>query len=449
MKTIIPYFILILIIWTACTSFEDNISKDKNLQLIFSSDTVSFDTLLTAKKSATQRLIIKNPNKNAIKLDEIRLSKNSADYQLIINGQPTNQSLSEVIPAKDSLLIIIESTISPRNKNKPYLIEAGILFSWNENRTRIPLITYGQDTKKLAKKTVCNEVWRNTRPYLISDTIFVEKNCELTIEKGATLFFEKNGALVVNGKLKAIGDTSQYIVFKNTRFDNIFSETAGQWKGILLTGKEQTHQLAYVKISNADVALKITETKVTIQNTEIKHMKTAGILAESAEINMTNSLIYNCGNYMAGHFGGGKFNYTHCTFSNVPSLFSFEKSSVYFDGSKLEDEKKIELPLSVNLTNCIIWGNKNEELLIKGEKLTSKLNNNIIRSNKKRANNFNSQRANFPGFKNYSIYDYSLDTLAFAQNKGIKTSVIKDIKDITRDEKPDIGAFERVDKKGE
>ncbi|MDE0472549.1 MAG: hypothetical protein OXH57_11485, partial [Ekhidna sp.] len=66
---------------------------------------------------------------------------------------------------------------------------------------------------------------------------------------------------------------------------------------------------------------------------------------------------------------------------------------------------------------------------------------NIIRSTAEIENNFTSTEFNFPGFNP----DYTLDTLAFAKNKGISTDLTDDVVGNRRDNMPDIGAFERIE----
>ena len=74
------------------------------------------------------------------------------------------------------------------------------------------------------------------------------------------------------------------------------------------------------------------------------------------------------------------------------------------------------------------------------------LTNNIIKSKEDIEGNFTSTESNFPGFVDPVGFDFSLDSLAYARDKGIDIKIMDDINGILRDEKPDIGAFERVDK---
>ena len=105
--------------------------------------------------------------------------------------------------------------------------------------------------------------------------------------------------------------------------------------------------------------------------------------------------------------------------------------------------------LSLELINTIVWGSNDEELLINnggGANVTAILSQNIIRSSQELDDNFVSQEFNFPGFKNALSNDYSLDTLAFAKDKGADAGIDIDIRGFPRDELPDIGSYERIEK---
>ena len=89
-----------------------------------------------------------------------------------------------------------------------------------------------------------------------------------------------------------------------------------------------------------------------------------------------------------------------------------------------------------------------EELLVNqggGSAISLELTTNIIKSALEVENNFTSQMLNFPGFKDPFLFDYSLDTLAFAKDQGTPIDIVDDILGMPRDETPDIGAYERIE----
>jgi len=446
-------FYTVVLIWLGCDTIEESVSTDASLQLAFSTDTVSFDTLLSEKKSSTRRLSVYNPNNAAINLSSIFLKGGQdSDYSLIINGKNKLRIENEVIQGKDSILILVEVNVTAKGTDFPYLVSDEIVFEWNGNSDDVKLVSYGQDGIRLSNQSICNETWTNNRPYILSDTLLVGKECELIIEKGSRVYFENDAALFIRGRLTALGDSANRITFTNSRFDGIFDQVPGQWNGIYFLEGSDNNQISYADISNAKVGLRVgtpdddSDPDLTVANTRIYSMSNDGILAFTSDINATNCLIYNCGRYLVGNFAGGSYNYTHCTLSNDQSLFISEEEFVQFsDNVILGDGQILSADLSVVLVNNIIWGSKGNEFAIKGDGEASvevSLHSNIIRSTAEIENNFTSTEFNFPGLN----FDYTLDTLAFARDRGIKTGLSDDIVGNQRDDQPDIGAFERIEK---
>ena len=73
----------------SCDDQDDTPATQANISLLFSTDTLLFDTLLTDRLSITKRLRIYNPNTEAINISEISLTVGS-EYSLIINGAEEN-----------------------------------------------------------------------------------------------------------------------------------------------------------------------------------------------------------------------------------------------------------------------------------------------------------------------------------------------------------------------
>ncbi len=451
-----PFIGLLVLIWLGCSTREEMISFDPSLSLIFSNDTVTFDTLLSERRSSTMRLAIYNPNEEAIQLSEVALGKGEiSDYQVVFNGRETNSLINERILGGDSLLILVEVNIRARNEDLPYLVKDSIIVRWNTNEDHVKLVAYGQDGNTVGNQIVCDEIWTSDRPYIISDTILVSSGCELLIEEGAQVYFENDAALFIQGSLSAIGDSANHIVFRNARFDGIYDRVPGQWNGIYFLEGSTGNEIEFAEIFNGQIGLRIGTPDeddvpdVLVSNTEIYNMSVAGILAFTSDVSAQNVLIYNCGNYLVGGFAGGNYSYTHCTFSNEPALFIQDEPTVQFsDNVVISETELLTSDLSLALTNSIIWGPADEELLINnggGANVTAILTSNIIRSLEDIPNNFTSREPNFPGFKETFSNNYMLDTLAFAKDQGISAGVLIDIKGVRRDDKPDIGAFERVE----
>lgn len=120
----------------------------------------------------------------------------------------------------------------------------------------------------------------------------------------------------------------------------------------------------------------------------------------------------------------------------------------FSDNIIIADDELLTDDLDVELTNCIIWGSNESELLINnggGAMVTATLTTNIVRSGEEIGGNFTSQDFNFPGFSNHFSLDFSLDSLSFARDQGTDVGLPLDIRGARRDATPDIGAFEYID----
>ena len=304
MRNLIYIFLAFLIVM-GCSLDEESVSTDPNLGVIFSNDTVSFDTLLSASRSSTRRLKVFNPNNAAIQFSRVSLGLGEqSDYSVIINGRPTTNFSNLVLHGGDSLLILVEINVNPRNQNLPYIVKDSLIFEWNTNSEHVKLIAYGQDGNRRRNEVICDEIWTNDRPHIISDTLVVSPDCELTIEKGTKIYFENDAVLFIQGTMKAIGDSADHIEFRNARFDGIYNNGPGQWNGIYFLEGSKNNELSFVDIFNAQIGLRIgtpdedTEPDVEISQAKIYNMSFAGILAFTSDVKAVNTVIYNCGTYL-------------------------------------------------------------------------------------------------------------------------------------------------------
>ncbi len=457
---VISFFLAVSIF--SCTPEQEIIDDSPGNQLLLSTDTVLFDTLFTTVGSVTRRLRISNKNKQAIKIANISLTGGaSSPYNIIVNGDKGFSFDDVVIFGGDSLLILVEVTIDPRNDDLPFLVKDSISINQGNFQQYVKLVSWGQDANLLNNVILnCNETWTADRPYVIVNRVLVDSLCNLTIEKGVRVLFDNNASMFVQGSLEVKGDTSEQVIFRSIRSDGIFENTAGQWGEISFLVGSKGNIINNAIISNGRVGLRIGTPDddnipdVTVTNTIIENMSEAGILSFTSDITAINTLIYNCGSYMTGNFAGGNYNYYHCTFTNNLNDFRRDEASVIFsDNLILSDNSVLTDNLNLELVNTIIWGNLEDELLIslKGQTNSSLvIQNNVIRSTLEdfeTNDNLIGQVLNFPGFISPFQREYQIDSLSIARNTGIDIGVAFDIRGLPRDGQPDIGAFERIDPK--
>ncbi|MBV6646920.1 MAG: hypothetical protein KI790_15795 [Cyclobacteriaceae bacterium] len=455
----IPYFLLILIgVLQYCTPPEEEITRDGDLDLVFSTDTVLFDTLLSARTSITRRLRIFNPHKNAIEIERISLGQGrQSPYDIIVNGKPGSEIERELVFGGDSLLVLVDVEIDPQDQDSPYLVKDSVIVEWNGNQNDVKLVAWGQDANYLVNPVICDEVWTADRPYVLFGSVLVDSLCNLTMEPGTRVFVDNGVSLFVLGDLVIQGDSNNIVTLRNTRFDANYIEAPGQWEGLVFF-PGSTGQVDYATIENANNGIfsfgtnsESDQVSLRINHTTLRHMATAGIQAFTSIVSVTNTEVFNCGSFLIGNYAGGDYTYDHCTFSNEPNFFIRDEPSVQFsDNIILTGDQLLTSDLSVRMRNSIIWGSMDEELIFglsgtAGVIVDTTFSNNIIRSAQVFPGNETSLQNNFPGFLDPFLFNYELDSLSFAIDKGLPLGIPDDIRGRVRDANPDIGAFERIE----
>ncbi len=452
------YFILCIVglSFFNCQPEEEIIDFDFTNGLGFSSDTILFDTVFSGAGSTTKRLKIFNPSQKALKISSIKLGGgNSSQYKILVNGTEPNQSEELLILGKDSILILVEVFIDPQDKNSPFLVNDSILFETNGITQQVKLVAWGQDAHYLGYEIIeCNSIWTNDRPYVIYDTILVDTLCQLKIEKGARIYASKIAAILVKGQLIAEGTADERIIFRNDRLETNY-DRPGQWKGFVFLPGTYGNQFNYSIIRNATIGIylgspdKDTIPEVVLKNTIIETMSSSGILSFTSDLYAENVLINNCFELNCGNIGGGNYAYRHCTFANY-GQHVIRQTPLFFvsDNIVLSDESTIVEDINLEIQNSIIVGNLEDELLFSldgGANYSLSINNNILKTTILELDTLGNILNEDPKFINPVGYNFRLDTISPAKDKGAIIGIELDLDGNQRNGLPDLGAYERIE----
>jgi len=448
-------------------------NSSSNAVLHFSSDTVTFDTLLTSIGSPTKNLRVINQTNENIVISSVRLSGgNQSGFRLNVNGEATNETYNVQIPARDSIFIFIDAILEKTGKNNPLVTEDSIIFRINNIEQKVRLMAWGQDFVLIKSEHISTSVWNKDRPYLVYNEAFVDSGQTLTIESGTTVYFHKNAGLKVKGTLKVLGTVGEPVQFSGDRLEPAFSETPDQWDGIILYSGSHNNKINFAKIKNANIGLQVGTIEqsgfasVELSNTRIENMSWSGIWAMKSKILAYNCIISNVRYYDAALLLGGDYQFYHTTFANYYNnlLSGMRTTETLIVSNYLVDNKSGvryvgDLKEAV-FGNCIITGNRVNELLISMDK--QGMSNYLFdRSLIQVSDTFKiSEPSHFvdiirnvnPRFKNPYNGNFELDTLSIAKDYG-KINYAKlyplDLKYDSRisDDGPDLGAFERIEKK--
>jgi hypothetical protein len=141
-----PLLIIALAIFSLFSCKKEEILKDGSATLVFSEDTIMFDTVFVSIGSVTKNFRIYNRYDDILKISSIRLAGGASSlYRLNVNGTP-GKSFSDIeIRGGDSIWVFVEVTIDPNSAVLPYIVQDSIIFETNGNQQDIDLVAWGQN----------------------------------------------------------------------------------------------------------------------------------------------------------------------------------------------------------------------------------------------------------------------------------------------------------------
>ncbi|MBW6535254.1 MAG: hypothetical protein K0B11_09605 [Mariniphaga sp.] len=480
-KYLLQISLVALVVFSLFSCEDEGYLSSPDAQLQFSVDTVMFDTIFTTIGSTTQNLKIYNPYNENILISRIRVAGGDfSNFRLNVNGESSNEVFEVEVPARDSIFIFVEVTIDPNGQNLPMVVQDSIEFTTNANRQNIKLIAYGQDFKLIKSESVGTTTWTAEKPYLVYDYAYVDSTSTLTIEPGTRIYFHKDAGLYVRGTVNADGNFQNQILFTADRLEDTYKNIPDQWNGIILFSGSHDNVFNFTNIKNANIGLQVGTIEddgyatLELSNSKIENMAYAGLFAMKSKISGYNNVIANCGFYAAALLVGGEYEFYHTTIANywggytsrVRKTASLVLSNALVielaDGSKVTHTGDLEKAF---FGNSIIYGNKQMEIEL-GKNEEKAFNYYFDHCIIQVPDTFNT--ASKDHYKNvwkgeeynplfvdpYNDYNYALDTLSAAKDIGnpdyaklFPMDLLN--KDRLSDDGPDLGAYERIEKKNE
>ncbi|MEH0157684.1 right-handed parallel beta-helix repeat-containing protein [Limibacter armeniacum] len=360
----------------ACDPENEEITTDESAMLTFSADSVIFDTLFTEVKSITKRFRAINTSNKAVNISSISLGNPTGSYSLVINGAKTDRVEDIFLRGNDSLLVLVEATVNPQDKDLPFLVQDSVVFETNGNVQDVKLVAWGQDAFFHSKGEVIEgeTTWTSNRPHVVTDSLFIAENAILNIEAGSQIYFNNNAYAIVFGSLHINGTCEDTVRLEGIRREEDYLDVAGQWDGLYFAPSSHDNTINNATIRNGGSGIYLWSEEVpatpaiTINNTLIENMSSTGIFLIGTNAEISNTIVNNCLSYTLALTSGGTYRLTHNTFANfgidfVRELPAVSISNVYVPG--WEDDPTMRLDdLNLTLTNNIFWGNLLDEILI-------------------------------------------------------------------------------------
>jgi hypothetical protein len=465
--------IVSLVIIYACE--REVLFRGKGPGIRFSTEMILFDTVFTSIGKSTKTFRIYNPHNEDVAISVIQLAGGKrSNFHISVDGYPDDNLRDVNIPGLDSLMVFVEVSIDPVGSDLPFLVSDSILFFSNNQMQCVKLMAYAQDVVLLRKEWLKTQTLTRDKPYLIYDYIVVDSLHTLTIEAGARLHFHRNASMLVLGTLKANGTRENPIIFEDDRLEEAYNDVPGQWGYLQFFPSSKNSSLSYVYIRNGTIGIMADSVSMTsdvplkITNCRIEHISSIGLLAETSHIEVVNTLFGDCGSHSVALTVGGKYRFYQTTIANGYNWDFRSAPALFMNNYFVDVNKKVQIvPVKQAVFgNCIIYGKNNNEIELdfkvpEGSSLTEVADFYFdhclvkVDSTFKFFSDrfFNKPLVNLnPAFRDWSRFDYRLDTLSAAKDAGKSILALEWPADVLgnnrlADKAPDLGIFERMEGK--
>jgi hypothetical protein len=390
--TLKPIIILSALVGIALTVFfscnDPNIVDGSGVELSFSTDTVRFDTVFTARGSVTLPLKVYNDSKDAVTIDRVRLSGSPSFFRFNVDGLPGPVVEDAIIWPEDSIYVFIEVTIDPDlpPSESPFVIEENIEFYTGDVRRDVLLQAWGQNANYIpslgAKNSLAllscdlNQVnWDDPKPYVVYGILLVD-SCTLQIPEGARVYF--HGGLANNelgiyrdggiffldrGRLEVNGTPDRPVLFASDRIEPSFSQIPGQWPGLRFLTGSRDNRISHAIIEHAEVGVRVdSAAEVDLKAVEIRYCSGQGILGIHSSITADNCLVHNTGAVSMQIAYGGSVTSRYSSYASYGNTSEALGMNNFFCYDPPLCNSIGVNALNATFTNCIFNGNERDEI---------------------------------------------------------------------------------------
>ena len=341
---------------TAC--IDDGYTTSASDVLAFSTDTVTFDTVVTQQGTVTKQFIVYNRASKQVSISSIKVAGNrNGRFYINVDGVKGEEFHDVDIRGGDSIYVFVECKVNASNSMEPLAVEDSIIFVTNGVRQHVLLTAWGQDVEIIHGDTIRDDLHLTAeRPYVIYDTLVVAAGATLTVDPGAQLLFHKGALLRVYGRMKAVGTADKPITLRGDRMDNVVGDISfdimpGQWGGVVFGYGSYDNEWAYVTMKSSEIGMHCSSTDpeqrtLHLLNCVLRNSSSSVLIdAEGTEFS-------DCADGVV-HFIGGNVHLVNCTLANY---YLFAAPSEPIVNVWKSHATETVLPLVAYLDNCVIYG---------------------------------------------------------------------------------------------
>lgn len=364
MRTVWFYGFVLMLLTLSCK--KESFITTSQANISFSQDSIYFDTLFTEMASITQYFIIYNNNDQRLRISRVAITSGpNSVFSINADGRKGPDVRDIEIGANDSVYVFVSANVDASGTAMPFIIDDSIVVEFNGNQRFVKLSAWGQNAFFLSDKIISSDTtWTNQRPIVISGGVLIPEGVKLTVQQGTKVYLHADAPFLVEGTLIAQGDRydSTKIVFQGDRLDRIYKDLPGSWPGIYFRESSRSNLLKYVIVKNAYQGI-VTEkpsmngnVKLRLEHTIIDNCYDAGIIGVNTSIDAVNCLVSNSGkNVLLAH--GGDYSFIHCTDVAVSNSYIPHKQPVLTLTDFITEQGTVLVSTTkAEFINCLFWG---------------------------------------------------------------------------------------------
>ncbi|MTB51792.1 right-handed parallel beta-helix repeat-containing protein [Lewinella sp. W8] len=473
---------------------ETEFVTGEQVELRFSTDTVTFDTVFTARGSATRSFKVYNDGEQPVKIDRVRVGQSSGvNFIFNVDGFQGPEAEDVIIWGEDSIFIFVEVFVDPTDPEEvsPFIVEDALIFETGNAVEEVTLIAFGQNANYINGfnrgeffRITCDNgvaVLPQELPTVVYGSMFID-SCVVQALPGTRLYLhggvQRNeligGSGIFNdgfiftqpdGSLQLLGTLENPVIVQTDRLEEEFADDPAKYRGLILGPGSENNVLENAQLLNAIVGITIdSAAEVRVENSIIAFSGGPAISAYQSDVTVRNSLFHsNFGNTVQ-FVKGGTLRMQHTTIAN----YGVDASGLVLTNFDCDEngENCVFSPMVARLENSIVSGSRASEIILvdifQGEEPTTfdvQIDNSVVRTDSRFLTDQNGLYADFyeticqncvnlefsdPLFVSIEEDDYALDSLSVARNLGVFLPALpQDLRGNQRDtESPDAGALE-------
>lgn len=325
--------------------------------LVFSADTVSFDTIYAGFPTPTLRVALRNVGDDGVTIGSMSLAGGeSSPFMVNINGVSTCRAESLRLCSGDSLLVFVsvrDVTVSGGYAFRG--LSDRIVATGGANEWRADLSAVVRNVKSVGGVLSHDEQWLcDSIPYLVSDSVVVGPQATLLVGPGVSVLMGRDASLLIGGRLVVAAEPRRRSSFSPVRSDGIYSSVPGQWGGVRLSAGASA-DLRYCDVACASDALVCdSSSRLVADGLWVRDASRTGVTMAKADAAFANSIVSDCG---GGAFSavGGRVGLRHVTVADYYSWDYRKVAALRFCASDDSDAR-------LDVDNSIIVGSLSAEV---------------------------------------------------------------------------------------